>query len=82
MQLERFVRTLGLFLAVGLVGLAGGCGPGPQSPADQKVADEIIRKEHAGHHQQLKADVKKIQADAKKIEGASKKGGHRGQTGP
>ncbi|HKI18745.1 MAG TPA: hypothetical protein VKA15_12740 [Isosphaeraceae bacterium] len=74
MQLERFVRTSGLLLVLGLAGLAGGCGPGTQQgPTNQEEANEIIRKEHKESHQ--------LKADAKKIQGASRKGEHRGQGG-
>jgi hypothetical protein len=46
MQLERFVRMLGLILTLGLAGLAGGCG-GTVSPTDQvqtnKAGPKIVR---------------------------------------
>ncbi len=46
MQLERFVRMLGLILMLGLAGLAGGCG-GTVSPTDQgqtnKAGPKIVR---------------------------------------
>jgi hypothetical protein len=79
-HLERLVRTLGLLLLLGLAGFAGGCGPGTQGPADPE-AEEIIRKEHAQAHRQLKAD-RKTQADAERIQGATRRGAHRGQAGP
>jgi hypothetical protein len=80
MQLARFVQTLGLSLALGLAGLAGGCGPAALSPTDQQKVEEIGKQERAGRHQELKA-VQKTQADAKKDQGAGRKAAHRGQAG-
>jgi hypothetical protein len=80
MQLARFVRTLMLFLVLGLAGQAGGCGASALNPADQEKVEEIGKKERAGRHQELKA-VHKNQADAEKNQATARKGAHRGAAG-
>jgi uncharacterized membrane protein len=85
MQVERFVRTLALFLVLGLAGYSGGCGSGSRSAADLTAAGEAIKKDRGALHKQLKADAKKIQkiqAEGQKVQAAARKGGHRGQGGP
>jgi hypothetical protein len=69
-----YARTL----VLGLAGLAGGCGQGTERPAENAESNEAIRKDHAGRHKQLKADLKNVQADTQKAQGAGRKGAHRG----
>jgi hypothetical protein len=71
-QCARLVRTLGLLLNFGLVGVGGGCGPGTPTPADTQEA-EAIGKEHRGRHEQLTAETKKAQAAANKFQGFGKR---------
>jgi len=86
MQVERFVRTSGVFiLMLGLLSLAGGCGIGSRNPAEQAAADEATKKVRGALHKQLKADAKKIQkaqAEVQKVQAAGRKGAHRGPGGP
>jgi hypothetical protein len=58
MENMRLIRTLGLFMMLGLTGSSGGCGPTALSPADQEKVDAIIKKEHAGRHKELNDDLK------------------------
>jgi hypothetical protein len=84
MENKRFVRTLGVFLVLGLTGLSGGCGPTALSPSDQAKVDAGIQKERAGRHKELNADLKaakQLQGNVEKKQAAGRKAGRRGPGG-
>ena len=85
MAKTRIGWTLGLFLAVGLTGSSGGCGPAALNPTDQQKVEEVVKKERVGRHQELNenlAAAKQLQGDARKTEAASRKAALRGKAGP
>jgi len=73
MQVERYLRTLGL-LAV--LGFGGACSPGSQSTVTEQ-ADQI-RESKKATHKQAQADLRKTQTDLKQQQSARRKGPHRG----
>jgi hypothetical protein len=80
MRPARFVRTMGLLLALGLAAFGGGCGPGTADPLSREESEQI-RESKKSAHQQLKAEAKKVQAEVKRQTAAQKKGAHRGAVG-
>jgi hypothetical protein len=81
----RFSRTLGLFLAVGLTGSSGGCGPPALTPIEQQKVEEVVKQERVGRHKELKEDLKaakQLQANAQKTQAVTRKAALRGQAGP
>jgi hypothetical protein len=57
MRTARFVRTLGLLLALVLPFLGGGCQS--QSPAEKAKSDKLIQESHKKAHAELRDDLKK-----------------------
>jgi hypothetical protein len=74
MGMKRYVQMLALGLGLVLAELAGGCGPAPLNPTEQAKSDEVIRKEHAGRHQEVKA-AQRLQAADQNKQGASRRRG-------
>jgi hypothetical protein len=77
MENTRFIRTLGLFLVLGLTGLSDGCGPTALSPTDQEKVDAGIKKDRVARHKELNEDLKA----GKQVQGkqaAGRKAAHQG----
>ena len=72
----RFVRTLGLILALGLPVLGGGCGPG-SGATDPAKADQI-RESKKASYQEARATAKKFQEDLRKQQSIQRRGMRRG----
>ena len=82
MENKRLIRTLGLFLVLGLTGLSGGCGPTALGPADQEKVDAIIKKERAGRHKELNEDLKAAKQARGNVQKKQAAGGEPRRRGP
>jgi hypothetical protein len=78
MENTRFIRTLGLFLVLGLTGLSAGCGPTALSPTDQEKVDTGIKKDRVGRHKELNEDLKA----GKQVQGKQAPGRKAANRGP